>query len=87
MKKWYIGIREEDGRGIFFVRLTEEEFKTVCEFLEHQNDGPDEGFSGVMDIWKEDSFDTLEDAVVFAQRTFSMIVPNKEWEIDILVKD
>ena len=68
MKKWYVFQRMAEGRALFFVELNDDEFQTVCNFLCCQRNGPDEGYSGLIEPITHEGFNTKEDAEMYIRR-------------------
>lgn len=65
-KKWYYGIRSAEGNALFFVELTNEEADIIRKFLSEQDNGPDEGYSGNMELSKE-NFNSREEAIIYTK--------------------
>ena len=63
MEKWYVFNRTAEDNGYFTVALTENEHETVKKFLDAQDNGPDEGYSGYTYEIPAGPFDTQMEAL------------------------
>lgn len=67
MYKYYIGNNSADGDSYFIVKLSDEEYKAVCKFVDAQSDTfYEEDYSGSFGISLR-GFDTRDEAISYAR--------------------
>lgn len=75
-KKWYYAFRSAEGEALFFVELTNEEADIIRKFLSEQDNGPDDGYSGNIELSQE-SFNSKDEAEAYTMKEYYYI-----WKFD-----
>ena len=63
IKKWYVYTRSAEDCGYFTVLLSKNEHAIIEKFIDAQDNGPDEGYSGCFSELRSGPFDTQLDAM------------------------